>query len=344
LTYRVGKGKKKKIYSIVYLIRRSACPGVAAVSDDRGPQSLNVGLRSSDPLQENAVSVLSPDPHRPQESVLLRELHHRAADGVASAIELVSAAIIRAEGTEAKAALSNVVSLLHGHAEVHRMLVQAQGEALIDAAAYVQKLGCAMRQSRLEPMKIQLTLDTECVPLQSERCWRVGLIVHDLIATAAKDACFDARAGQIKMKLTRHGALVNCVVLDNGSRSARSDSGRRLRIDNDVARGLGGRVEQGFGTEFTSVVLSFPLTERERQAHQGIVTRRTRLTRPLKAKAAHVPSLRPSPAAWHQADLPVAANPDPKLPHEPGEDVVSPCKPPDALGQLFAPSNRMVAL
>ena len=32
---------------------------------------------------------------------------------------------------------------------------------------------------------------------------------------------FDARAGEIKIKLTRSGALVNCVVLDNGSRSAR---------------------------------------------------------------------------------------------------------------------------
>jgi two-component sensor histidine kinase len=309
-----------------------------------GRNSLRISLRSSDPLQENAVTVLSPDPHRPQEGVLLRELHHRVADGVASAIELVSAAIIRAEGTEAKAALSNVVSLLHGHAEVHRMLVQAQGEALIDAAAYVHGLGYAMRQSRLDPMKIQLTFDTECVPLQSERCWRVGLIVHDLIATAAKHACFDARSGEIKVKLTRHGALVNCVVLDNGSRSVRSDSGRRLRIYNDVARSLGGRVEQGFGGEFTSVVLSFPLIERERLAHRGIVTRRTRLTRPLKAKAADVAPLRPSPAAWHQADLPVAAKPDPKSPHQLSGDVVSPCKPADALGQLFAPCNRMVAL
>ncbi|WP_244464007.1 sensor histidine kinase [Bradyrhizobium japonicum] len=272
------------------------------------------------------MAFLNPDPHRLQEGLLLRELHHRAADGVASAIELVSAAIIRAEGAEAKAALANVVSLLHGHAEVHRMLVQARGEALIDAAAYVHGLGCAMRQSQLDPMKIQLILDTERVPLQPVRCWLVGLIVHDLIATAAKHACFDARCGAIKVKLARHEDLVNCVVLDNGSRPARSDSGPRLRIDNDVAKSLGGRVEQGFGSEFTSVVLSFPLTDRERRAHRGIVNRHMRLTRPLRAKAAALVPRHPSSAPSHEADLPLAAEPA------------------DALGQLLSPPNRMVAI
>lgn len=276
------------------------------------------------------MPVLSQDSHRLPEGVLLRESHHRVADGVASALDLVSAAIVRAEGAEAKAALSDVASLLHGHAEVHLMLARPQGEALVDAAAHVRKLGCAMRRSRLDGMKIQLIFDTECVPLQSERCWRLGLIVHDLIASAAKHACFDARAGEIKVKLTRRGALVNCIVLDNGSRSARSDSGRRVRTDNDLARSLGSRIEQGFGSEFTSIVLSFPLTERERQTNWGMATRRMRLTRPVKAKAAD-PAPVPSPApVSHQANQPVAAKPDPK--------------PSDALGQLFASSNRMVAL
>jgi hypothetical protein len=51
------------------------------------------------------------------------------------------------------------------------------------------------------------------------------LIVHGLVTNAAKHACFDARSGEITVKLTRTGALVNCVVLDNGSRSARAPRG-----------------------------------------------------------------------------------------------------------------------
>ncbi|MDA9503835.1 histidine kinase [Bradyrhizobium sp. CCBAU 11386] len=288
--------------------------------------------------------MLSPDPQLPQDDSLLRELHHRVASGVDSVIDLVSAAIIRAEGAEAKAALSNVIGLLHGHAEVHRMLAMPQGEALIDAAAYIEKLGCAMRQSQLDGMDIQLTFASECLPLQSQRCWRLGLIVHDLIATAAKHACFDARTGEIEVRLTRRGGLVNCVVLDNGSRSARSDSARRLRADNDVARSLGGRVEQGFGSEFTSVVLSFPLTERERQANWGIATRRMRRMRPLKVKAADLAPLRVSVGPSCEVRHPVAAQPDPQPSHMHGDELVSPCRPSDALGQLLTPSHRMVAL
>ena len=61
--------------------------------------------------------------------------------------------------------------------------------------------------------------------------------------------------------------------MDRGRRGRRGQ-GRGLRISNDLAKGLGGRVEHGFGTDFTSVVLSFPLTEREWQANWTIAKRR----------------------------------------------------------------------
>jgi two-component sensor histidine kinase len=75
-----------------------------------------------------------PDPDRPHHGILLRELHHRVDKGIASAIDLVSAAVIRADGAEAKAALSDVVELLHGHAELHRALAMPEGDVLNDAA------------------------------------------------------------------------------------------------------------------------------------------------------------------------------------------------------------------
>jgi hypothetical protein len=104
---------------------------------------------------------------------------------------------------------------------------------------------------------------------------------------AARHACFDARAGHIKVKLTRTGALVNCVILDNGSRPARDVSDRDLRIAKNIARALGGRIEQGFGAEFTSIVLSFPLTQRERDANWTIATRQMMAPRRMRAAASN---------------------------------------------------------
>lgn len=260
------------------------------------------------------MTVFNPGPPPLEEGVLLRELHDRVNNGVAAAINLVSAAVVRAEGAEAKAALSDVVELLHGHAELHRALAMPEGKSLIDAATYLRKLGSGMRRSWLDRMNIRLAFATESLPLQPERCWRVGLIVHELAANAAKHACFDARAGAIKIKLSRIGALVNCLVVDNGSRAAVGASARQVHISNDLAKGLGGRVEHGFGAEFTSVVLSFPLTERERQANWAIATRRMRSTR------------RPKPSPMPRSELPSSS------------------RAPDVLGELLSPRNRMDVL
>nr|WP_228747938.1 sensor histidine kinase [Bradyrhizobium sp. BR 10289] len=216
---------------------------------------------------------------------MLRELHHRVANGVAFAINLVSAAAIRAEGAEAKGALSDVAELLHGYADVHRALGIPPGDTLIQAATYIRKLGCGMRRAVLDRMNIQLAFATQPLALQPQRCWHLGLIVHELVMHAARHACFDAGAGQIRIKLTRTGALVNCVILDNGSRPPREASDRELRIARDIARALGGRIEHGFGAEFTSIVVSFPLTERERRANWSIATRQMRAPRRTRSPA-----------------------------------------------------------
>ncbi|MGX4768893.1 sensor histidine kinase [Bradyrhizobium guangdongense] len=238
------------------------------------------------------MTALSPTPTALQEGVLLRELNRRVTNGVAFAIDLVSAAAIRVEGTEAKCALRDVVELLHGYADVHRALAMPAGETLIQAASYIRKLGCGMRRAVLDRMNIPLAVATQSLALQPERCWHLGLIVHELVMHAARHACFDARAGQIRIKLTRNGALVNCVILDNGWRSARETSDRELRIVRDIARALGGRIEQGFGAEFTSIVLSFPLTERERRANWSIATRQMRAPRRTRAAGSNAAALR----------------------------------------------------
>jgi two-component sensor histidine kinase len=243
--------------------------GPATAHPDDRPPLIRHNLRRS-----IVVTVCRLDSPIVEQGILLRELNHRINSGLASAINLVSAAAVRVEGPEAKRALSDVVELLHGYADVQQALAMPKGKALIDAATYIRMMGCAMRRSLLDRMNIRLAPATESLPLEPERCRRLGLIVHGLVANAAKHACFDARAGEIRVKLTRTGALVNCVVLDNGSRSARGAAGPGLRLSHDLAKDLGGRVEHGSGTEFTSVVLSFPLTERERQANCAIAKRR----------------------------------------------------------------------
>jgi two-component sensor histidine kinase len=285
------------------------------------------------------VTVCSPDSPIVEQGILLRELNHRINSGLASAINLVSAAAVRVEGVEAKRALSDVVELLHGHADVQQALAMPRGKALIDAATYIRMMGSAMRRSLLDRMNIRLAIATESLPLEPERCRWLGLIVHGLLTDAAKHACFEARTGEIGIKLSRIGAVVNCVVLDNGSRSARGAAGRGLRISNDLAKGLAGRVEHGFGADFTSVVLSFPLRERERQANCAMAKRRIiRSPRRSKVSPSDASMLCTGASSPDRASRP-GATLDPNRAH--GAQPVFARPAADVLGELLSPGHRM---
>ncbi|WLA82181.1 hypothetical protein [Bradyrhizobium elkanii] len=153
--------------------------------------------------EETVVNTCSADSPIVEQGILLRELNHRINGGLASAINLVSAAAVRVEGAEAKRALGDVVELLLGYADVQQALAVPKGKALIDAGTYIRMMGCSMRRSLLDRMNIRLAIVTESLPLQTERCRQLGLIVHGLVTNAATHACFEARTGEIKIKLTR---------------------------------------------------------------------------------------------------------------------------------------------
>jgi two-component sensor histidine kinase len=290
------------------------------------------------------VTVCSPDLQNVEQGILLRELNHRINSWLASAISLVSAATVRVEGREAKRALSDVVELLHGHADVQQALAMPKGKALIDAATYIRMMGCAMRRASLDRMNIRLAFAAQSLPLVPERCRWLGLIVHELVTNAARNACFDARDGQIKIKLTRVGALVNCVVADNGSRSGRSASDRGFRISNDLARDLSGRIERGFGTESTSVILSFPLTEREQQANWTMAMRQMRAPRPTEAVGIDASTSGAGTDVSNQNSRPVATGSNPKLAREHRGELGPVRQAPDVLGEFLSPCHRTDAL
>jgi two-component sensor histidine kinase len=221
---------------------------------------------------------------------LLRELNHRIANDFTAAINLVSLAAVRAESAEAKIALSGVVELLLEHGEVQQALAMPDGDGLVDAAQHVRKLGRVVSRGRLKRVGVNLVFAADKLPVEAERCWRLALVVHELVTNAARHASFDGRYGEIRIELKRAGAFVSCSVSDNGSGAAGVKAGRGLKIVTELASSLGGWLDHDFGAEGTSFTLVFPLTEREQQANQVIASRRARTARPLKA-------VRPQPSS-----------------------------------------------
>jgi two-component sensor histidine kinase len=214
--------------------------------------------------------------------ILLRELDHRIRNELACAFNLVSVAAIRAENSDVKNALSDVVELLHQHADVYSALGIPDGDSLVDAANYLAKLGVAISRSRLDRMNIELVIHADYLLLQSERCWRLGLMVNELLTNSARHACFDGRDGEIRVELARASNLINCTVSDNGSSRARVRPMRGLRIIKDLATTVGGRLRRVSCNEGTSFAVMFQITERELQATRAAGSRRTGVARRLK--------------------------------------------------------------
>src|SRR5215471_10751311 len=192
-----------------------------------------------------------------EEPILLHELNHRVANEFASIIGIVSIAARRSANEEVKLALTSVSELLHKLVDVHRALQMPEHDTSIDAAAYLRKLCISVSRSKLDHMKTKLVLAASPLRLRSDDCWRLGMIVYELITNAAKHA-FPNGGGEIRVELFRAGAFVVCRVLDSGSAPAAVQAGHGLKLVKELANTLAGGIEHEFGAGGSRSVLIFP--------------------------------------------------------------------------------------
>ena len=202
------------------------------------------------------------------ERILLRELNHRINNEFASAINLLSVAAVRTDNAEVKTALSNVVDLLHRHADVHRALKIPDCDAVLDAGKYLQTLCRSMSRSKLAGVGIKLVLATDPVWLHSARCWQLGMIVYELLTNAARHAFFEGGDGEVRVELVRAGGVARCRVSDNGAAPRGVRAGRGLKIISHLVKRLGGQVDHSFGTNGVLVTIVLPFVGKEERANR----------------------------------------------------------------------------
>jgi two-component sensor histidine kinase len=215
-------------------------------------------------MTEHVAQLSNPDG-----SVLLRELDHRIKNELTSAICAVSAKAMQSDSVAVKAALLEVVDVLHRWADVHRALHMPDQGHLTDAARYLQ-LCFAMTKYRLACLAIRVLFSADDLRLEGERCWKLGLIVSELLTNVARHVKFDAEHPELRVKLMLAGNIVKCGVSDNGSAPELVRRGRGLTIVGELASNLGGRVHTSCAAEGCSFLLTFPLSEAEQPAAGAI--------------------------------------------------------------------------
>jgi two-component sensor histidine kinase len=202
----------------------------------------------------------------PDESLLLRELNHRIRNELNSVIYAVSAKAVESDSVAVKAALLDVVDLLHQCADVHRALHMPDQGRLTEAARYLQQLCFSIAKYQLDRLAIRVLFSADDLRLEGERCWKLGLILSELLTNVARHARFDARDPELRVELMLAGNVVKCRVSDNGSAPEPVRRGRGLAIIGELASSLGGRVHTSSAAEGSSFLLTLPLTEAEQRS------------------------------------------------------------------------------
>ena len=205
--------------------------------------------------EQQAVKFERPTPSF-EARLLLREFSHRINNEFASAIGVISIAAAHAND-EAKVALAAVQDQLQNYALLHHALQMPEHSNCIDAAAYLRQLCRAISRSKLESKGIELRLVERTFRMNSERCWRLGLIVSELITNAERHA-FRNGGGWVQIELLPSLPFVECRVTDNGTGEANTRPGHGLKIVEALARSLGGTIDQRFGPHGATAVLIFP--------------------------------------------------------------------------------------
>jgi two-component sensor histidine kinase len=202
---------------------------------------------------------VSTDRFSPSEDrLLLDELTHRVSNELAAAIGIVTAAAARSPDVEVKVALGRVRERLESWARVQLALQMPDYDTLIDASIYLRQLCQALVCSRPNWQGIELTVRAAPLQLHSVQCWRMGLIVAELVSNSVRHA-FSGNGGAIQVDLASWGSSVECCVQDNGSALEDVRPGRGLRIVAALTGKLGGTMDQRFGPRGTRSTLTFPL-------------------------------------------------------------------------------------
>jgi two-component sensor histidine kinase len=208
------------------------------------------------------TEVSQSEPPSFAEDLLLREMTHRINNELASTIGFVSISASRSNNCEVKVALAGVMEHLHNHARVYRALQMPPADQWIDAAKYLSDLCQSISHSKLQYRGIELVFVERPLQLRGAQCWRLAMIVSELITNALRHA-FGESGGIIRVDLLKRGSSVECSVTDNGSGSENAQLGQGLRIVRSLAQSLQGSIDQRFGTGGTIAILSFPIIEAE---------------------------------------------------------------------------------
>ena len=189
--------------------------------------------------------------------ILVEEVSHRVLNDYARAVAALRLAAKQLSDPAARGVMMEVAESLQVRAEAHRILQPPRGETQLHLGDYLQGVCAAISAASLAGVGIRLTLVREDLLLPADRCWRLGLVIAELVTNAARHG-LGWSAGDIRVEMLVEGGEICCQVADNGGSTGCLKAGRGQHIVSALLEGYGGTVEWLFGETGASVTVRMP--------------------------------------------------------------------------------------
>jgi two-component sensor histidine kinase len=167
-------------------------------------------------------------------SALLRELHHRVKNNLATVASILSLQRRRTRSAEVRNILAESVNRVQGLAATHDLLSHEDvSEARVDDVA--RKI-VGVANANLRPLDSQITFEVDpcAVVIPSRAVAILALVLNEMVSNAIKHGMTGMRKGIVTIRGREEDGLVIVEVLDTGNRLPVSAS-----LEEDDSEGLG---------------------------------------------------------------------------------------------------------
>jgi two-component sensor histidine kinase len=187
------------------------------------------------------------------------EMSHRTLNDYAVLLSMLRNASSRMRVAGLGDLVDGMMNRLYAAADAHRALSRPRDDRPRLLEDDLQQLCAALTRSVLADRQIQLSLVSEGLFLSAHQCWKITLVVSELVMNAARHAFSLETAGKIVVDVRVVGERVCCTVADNGRGCAAASPGRGTQIVDAIANELGGNVaRRHHSSGGSTVILAIP--------------------------------------------------------------------------------------
>ena len=195
-----------------------------------------------------------------EKETLLREIHHRVKNNLQIIISLLNMQERKISDKTGLAAITESRNRVNAIALVHKALYESETLKFIDMDVFLRQLiGQLERALLLDTRKIELSLDVDCSPMESEQAMPVSLFLVEAFTNSVKHSAADKT--EVKISLLENQNEISVSVLDNGGGTEmvepQDKPGMGSRLMAGFARQLGGQYTGGPTDDGYAVHMAF---------------------------------------------------------------------------------------